>query len=205
MLEKQQMSESSMYSSKDIARLSISPHRAELFLERFANLDSTNERRTDAFLKLFGDLLCVPDGRALVGFPIDTQLKLQTIWREPSLLMKEAQLMLLAGHEQRVEVELARWENRVVDLTQVGEKREERISPLLWVLLYALKHAALLRYCANPACKEPYFVARRGSQIYCSSPCAQPAQREAKLKWWNEYGVTRRRKSAAGKKRGKNA
>jgi hypothetical protein len=73
----------------------------------------------------------------------------------------------------------------------------------LMVLLYASKHVHLLRYCANPECKEPYFVARRRSRTYCSSPCAEPAQREAKLKWWSDHGDARRKKSRKG--RGKHA
>lgn len=216
MLDKQLKSLSSNNSRTEIARLSILPSRAELFLERFVNLDSGNQRRTNAFLQTFADLLCVPPGRPLTGFPSDTQLKLQKIWKEPSPLMKEAQLMLLAGEEQRLEVELARWERKVqlmllareeqrseVELAR-WEGNEVQLSPLLGVFLYALKHANLLRYCANPACKEPYFVAQRGSQIYCGSVCAQPAQREAKLKWWHEHGAERRRKSS-GKNRGRNA
>jgi len=101
--------------------------------------------------------------------------------------------MVLAGYEQRAQTELALEAGRGVQFT-----------PFLGVLLYALKHAHLLRFCANPTCKEPFFVARRGSQIYCSSECAKPAQKEAKLKWWNEYGAERRKKSS-GKKKGKHA
>lgn len=75
----------------------------------------------------------------------------------------------------------------------------------LMVLLYALKHVHLLRYCANPDCKEPYFVGKRTSQIFCSESCAQPAQRDAKLKWWREHGEAARRKRLQKKRRGKHA
>jgi len=71
----------------------------------------------------------------------------------------------------------------------------------LMVLLYALKHVHLLRYCANPDCKEPYFVARRASQVFCSGPCAKTAQREAKKRWWDKHGEAARRKRL-GKKKG---
>jgi len=101
--------------------------------------------------------------------------------------------MVLAGYEQRAQTELA---------LEAG--RDVQFTPFLGVLLYALKHSHLLRFCANPTCKEPFFVARRGSQIYCGSECAKPAQKEAKLKWWNEYGAERRQRQL-GKKRGKNA
>ena len=75
----------------------------------------------------------------------------------------------------------------------------------LMVMIYALKHVHLLRYCANPDCKEPYFVGKRASQIFCSEGCAQPAQRDAKLKWWREHGEAARRKRLQKKRRGKHA
>ena len=163
----------------------------ELFLERLANLDSGNERRTKVFVESFGDLLPSPThskDSQLTEVESTMQFWLQEIWKEPSPLLKEARLMVLAGYEQRRQVE-----------TALEEGRDTRLTLFLMVLLYAVKHAHLLRYCANPTCKEPYFVARRGSQIYCSSPCAKPAQKEAKMKWWNEHGVKRREKSR-GKK-----
>ncbi len=73
----------------------------------------------------------------------------------------------------------------------------------LMALVYAFKHVHLLRYCANPDCKEPYFVARRASQVFCSGPCAKPAQQEAKRNWWNEHGEAARRKRLQKKRRGK--
>jgi hypothetical protein len=49
-----------------------------------------------------------------------------------------------------------------------------------------------LRRCPNPACPAPYFFATRKGQKFCSAVCAEPAQREAKRKWWNENrGVER--------------
>jgi len=160
----------------------------ELFLERLANLDTSNERRMNRFLETFADLLPNPapaNHLLLVQLLSLIQSYLQESWREASPLHKEAQLMMLAGSQQ---------------LGQPGES----LDGFVMVLLYAVKHAHLLRFCANSGCKEPYFVARRGSQIYCSSPCAQPAQKEAKIKWWNEHGAKQREKSR-GKKKKKHA
>jgi hypothetical protein len=185
-LDNQSKSLSSKYSRTGIARLSIPPRRIELFLERLANLDISNERRTKVFVESFADLLPKggpprpADGFQLTGVESHFQSVLQEIWRLPSPFHKEAALMMHAGFEQ------------------LGQT-EQGFDGFLLVMLYAVKHAHLLRYCANPTCKEPYFVARRGSQIYCSSPCAKPAQKEAKLKWWNEHGAKRREKSR-GKK-----
>ena len=47
-----------------------------------------------------------------------------------------------------------------------------------------LQVADRLRYCRNKQCANPYFVAVRRDQLYCSRDCAAPAKRKAKLKWW---------------------
>jgi hypothetical protein len=132
------------------------------------------------------------------------QPELRNIWKEPAPLLKEAGLMMLAAAYMKECAPLA-WAKNPAHVLEFMESRGMSSGPdrFLMVLLYALKHAHLLRYCANPECKEPYFVARRGSQIYCSSPCAAPAQKKAKLKWWGEHGDARRKKSR--KRRGKNA
>lgn len=113
---------------------------------------------------------------------------IREIWKEPDVQIKEWGFMRLAG-------------TYMIEHT----KKVGPVGPdgFLLVLLYALKHVRLLRYCANPGCKEPYFVARRSSQFYCSSPCAKPAQKEAKLKWWYDHGDARRKKPR--KTRGKHA
>jgi hypothetical protein len=50
-----------------------------------------------------------------------------------------------------------------------------------------------LRLCPNPRCPAPYFFATKKGQKFCSTVCAEPAQRESKRKWWNENrGVKKR-------------
>jgi len=181
-LDNQLNSLSRRYQHKEIARLSIAPRRIELFLERFANLDIGNERRRNRFTETFADLLPASGPTNLYQLEVLQvfQSNLQSHWRETSPLYREAGLMMLAGFQ----------------LLGAGE----HLDGYSMVLMYAVKHAHLLRFCANPACREPYFVARRGSQIYCSPECAKPAQKEAKIKWWNEHGAKRREKSR-GKRR----
>jgi hypothetical protein len=225
MHDNQVKSISSNYSSNELARLSVPPERAELFLERWANLDITNvevyARRRRAFRKTFADLLpshtarLIPPekmtlkdymDRTLIGDKeyfiwAEAQPMLRRIWKEPAPLLKEAGMMMLAATYMK-ECELS---GETIANAPYGAFMGFISGPdkFLIVLLHALKHVHLLRYCANPECKEPYFVARRGSQIYCSSPCAKPAQTEAKLKWWREHGAKRRKKART--KRGKNA
>ncbi len=206
------MSISNIYSNTEIARLSVPPQRAELFLERLANLQCANPRKLQVFLGTFSDLLPAqgpaldpeeprifgvnPDAfREAMGKPdyflwIEAQPMLREVWKEPAALLKESGLMMLAATYMKA-------------CEPKAGLRPKGADRFLMVLLYALKHVHLLRYCANPGCKEPYFVARRGSQIYCGSPCAAPAQKEAKLKWWRERGIEWREKSR--KRRGKHA
>lgn len=55
-------------------------------------------------------------------------------------------------------------------------------------LLELMKWADLLKYCDNPDCAAPYFIATRRSQKYCHLDCSKPAQRESKKRWWKENG-----------------
>ena len=145
------------------------------------------------FVKRFADLLPTLDlkkpasdrSSSLTQFEIDVKSMLERLWKEPTPFIKEGKLMVLAGWEHRYE----------------GEKGRLMKDKFLMALLYAVKHVHLLHYCQNPECKKPYFVAQRASQVYCSLRCAEPAQREAKLKWWREHGAERRPKLR--KKRGK--
>jgi hypothetical protein len=54
------------------------------------------------------------------------------------------------------------------------------------VFYYLRRHIDHARHCGNPDCPAPYFFATKKGQKYCSEECAGPAQRAAKLKWWNE-------------------
>lgn len=56
------------------------------------------------------------------------------------------------------------------------------------------------RYCANPRCPEPYFVADRRTAKYCCEECAKPAQAAFKREWWNQHGRQWRKQRAARNK-----
>jgi hypothetical protein len=65
---------------------------------------------------------------------------------------------------------------------------ESGFDSFFLVGLRAVQIADRMRYCPNPTCPAPYFIARRRSQKYCSDDCALPAQRELKRAWWKEHG-----------------
>lgn len=81
-------------------------------------------------------------------------------------------------------------------------------SPLneMQAACYALLlNANRARFCANPDCPAPYFVAKRATQRYCSPDCLKPFQKQWKLDWWNRQGKARRTDaSAKSRKGGKN-
>lgn len=208
-------------SSKELATLSVPPRRAELFLERLANLDATNEKKVWGFAERFRDLLPkigggVPAlGSSLISTEpskvlaaslpfVELQPALRHVWKESVPTMKEAGLMFIAGDYMKISAQSIAVGNLNRELGFIVRTDFAAVpDKFLMVLLYTLKHVHLLRYCANPDCKEPYFVAGRASQIFCSEPCAAPAQKEAKLKWWNQHGPAWRKKSH--KRRGKHA
>jgi hypothetical protein len=66
-----------------------------------------------------------------------------------------------------------------------------------------LENSQLAKFCANPDCLAPYFIARRATQRYCSPECLKPFQKQAKLDWWNtnRKGKLRKAKSAQGRKK----
>ena len=56
-------------------------------------------------------------------------------------------------------------------------------AQLAWALVH---NADRLGFCRNPDCARPRFIKRKQTQIYCSSKCAAPSERERKRLWWAE-------------------
>lgn len=61
-------------------------------------------------------------------------------------------------------------------------------TPFERAINYLVKIADRARYCGNPECDAPYFIAKRKNQRYCSEKCAGHGQRELKRSWWAEHG-----------------
>ena len=61
-----------------------------------------------------------------------------------------------------------------------------RICPFESAVYWLQVNQNLMVYCEGPTCAAPYFFREGKGQKYCSPECADPARREAKLKWWNE-------------------
>jgi hypothetical protein len=114
---------------------------------------------------------------------------LRAIWRVPDRQTKQwgmfriSQDFFLQGNRELLHVPLDNSADHVLS----GLKPPTQTELLL---LHFTKWADLTRYCDNPECSAPYFIARDPRQKYCSDGCAKPAQREYKQRWWAENGKT---------------
>jgi len=95
--------------------------------------------------------------------------------------------------------------HRSTDPEVYGEDEELNPPPVRQPVHQALallrRNLHLLRKCSNAACKiDPFFIAGKGSQRYCSVLCTTAAQQEFKTRWWKERG-SQWRKSRRAKKR----
>lgn len=107
---------------------------------------------------------------------------LRAIWRAPDVRTKEwglfriSQDFFLRGDPSLIQLPTS---NGTDFLLRSGPPTQ-----IEQFLLELMRWADLLRYCGNPGCTMPYFIATRRSQKYCSEPCSGPAQREFKRRWW---------------------
>jgi hypothetical protein len=65
------------------------------------------------------------------------------------------------------------------------------------VLAELVKLGSKMKVCADPDCVNPYFVALRPAQMFCSEKCADVSRRKTKLRWWNANRRTTKAKAKA--------
>ena len=65
-----------------------------------------------------------------------------------------------------------------------------QLQEAVYLLLKDARHA---KFCRNPSCPTPYFIATRTTRMYCSTSCFEEMQKESKLRWWNRVGSKRRK------------
>jgi hypothetical protein len=116
---------------------------------------------------------------------------LRAIWRAPDRRTKEwgmfrvSQDFFSQGKGDLIHAPLdGSWDFLLKELKP--RTRTERL------ILEFTRWAELTRYCDNPDCPAPFFIAARRNQKYCTSKCAEPAQREFKREWWAKNGKGRR-------------
>jgi len=93
--------------------------------------------------------------------------------------------------------------NDVARIAETGTARAElqrlrKALPAITPIDAALQHFGHIlprvSHCQNAACHTPYFLANKVGQMFCSGPCARPAQQEAKRRWWNNNRTKKRGK-----------
>jgi hypothetical protein len=116
---------------------------------------------------------------------------LRSIWRAPDRRTKEWGMFRISQdfYGQGVRELVDHPYGNEGDFVLLGLRPPSRGERLL---LEFMRWAELTRYCGNPDCPAPYFIATRRSQKYCGLECSKPAQREAKRKWWAENGRRKR-------------
>jgi hypothetical protein len=204
----------------------VTPERARNFLERLVNLRPedrsfmTFEEQYGRFLRGFGHELGSGDQlpseqlqfarsirHAQVAF---LQMTLRQLWKADTIREKRFRLFELGTQTlHSLQQHLAR--------KRLGIRAEDAIAgnivacdslsesmppphPIEDVLRCLESCMANTRYCANPSCLEPYFIANRKSQKYCSLECSRPSQREFKRRWWRARGRKWRQKRRNTKK-----
>jgi len=122
---------------------------------------------------------------------------LRRIWTTPNSRTKEVLILGMRDYIRGLRNPLPSRVYRLFPATIWGTMGEaEEPSPLEQALIYLFKVADKTRYCPNPECPVPYFLAQRGNQRYCSEVCAQRAERELKKRWWTDHGKEWRQRRA---------
>jgi hypothetical protein len=183
---------------KSSSEVLVSPKRAEAFLTAFANVTPATgfggaRRLTSQFPEFFppnypqsggliwymankGDIPPRDGDPALDAFLEVTRMakRLREAWDERDQRVREWRLFELRRDFQ--------WE------TTPEEKGAPALTPFEWTMYYFQRNWDRARYCENPDCPAHYFFSKaRKPQKYCSSICAGPAKRAAKLRWWNSH------------------
>jgi hypothetical protein len=192
--------------------LGIPPAKSEKLLSEIANCrgDDPACRR---FFALYPELFdSIPDDEQRVAFVIWVRDLLQRAWDASEhwhreWFIQEIEAQYHTGRESslldkigpsRAE-EIQTMTGYTVDKGEVyfhlrTVEPPEKPVPLVAIMYHFRMNTHRLRHCPNPLCTTPYFFATKKGQKFCSAPCALPAQREAKRRWWNENraGISKR-------------
>lgn len=111
---------------------------------------------------------------------------LRELWRAPDTRTKEwgmfriSQDFFLQGQRDLIHTPLAN-PSDLLGTLHPPDRTEQ-------LLLQLVRVSELTRFCENPECDAPYFIAKKRNQKYCSELCVGFGQREHKQRWWAEHG-----------------
>jgi len=118
------------------------------------------------------------------------------LWVEPDARQRDWFFYRLRdAHRQMIRyLENSEWEvNAVWGGTDTAKRLTDymlqdvpRICPFEAAVYWLQTNQRLMLRCGGPMCAAPYFFRTEKGQKFCSPECADPARREAKLRWWND-------------------
>jgi len=83
----------------------------------------------------------------------------------------------------------------IVELDLRHKRFEYRPQTLLQRALYfLLQNLDNAKFCGNPDCPAPFFIAPRSNTKFCSDACLEDSRRKAKRLWWKNRGIEWREK-----------
>src|SRR4029077_19673296 len=151
-------------------------------IEDFLNLPA-NTDRVLVFTRKYGPIQAYPRPGQKFRFQVSAWTKLReglrTLWKHPA--------------------PTTAWELGPRDLRSVSY--EDGFLTITVQTLYEFLCIDLVtcarekrRFCTNPQCANPFFIAHHLGQNYCADTCSRWGQRQYKRKWWAEKGPEWRRK-----------
>jgi len=148
-----------------------------LLLEQFVNWGS-EDRDILRFVQRYGPLLHSPFKSGGFAFNLQLWETWQKMWRDRwrELTAGPGEFEFRSSLNGTLMFVAGRFELRVNDLDT------------FMMLEAAASDRTRFRICANPDCLTPYFFARHRRNRYCTEPCVDWSQKEAKKKWWKDNG-----------------
>jgi hypothetical protein len=109
---------------------------------------------------------------------------LRTIWVAEDNYTAEWRLFNLQLQLHRImDADNYRWKDKNLQPPPLA-------APITQAFRYLHGRFDRLKRCGNPGCKDPFFIAQKGKQSYCSPECAGVAQKEYKRRWWKNSGTS---------------
>ncbi|MGC2476649.1 MAG: hypothetical protein WA485_20105 [Candidatus Sulfotelmatobacter sp.] len=120
------------------------------------------------------------------------------LWAEPDARQRDWYFYRLRDAHRQMVRHLDGWEENSLwggpdtpkRLTDYALQDVPKLCPFEAAIYWLQLNQKLMLRCPGPLCAAPYFFREDKGQKFCSPECADPARREAKLRWWNEHRKT---------------
>jgi hypothetical protein len=115
------------------------------------------------------------------------RLHLRKAWNEPDPRTREWHIFQLRRKFSEWSLSLsASSESDLISKPMIWFEQVPPLTPLEATMCYFQEIGNLAKYCGNPDCPAPYFIAVKRWGKYCSEKCSGPGERESKRNWWRK-------------------